>query len=225
MTFNEKIDKYMIENNIDNLKQLAIQADIPYTTLKDFYDKKSADNSRLSTIRKLSKFMNCSMDYLSYDEIKDISSINFDNATLIDIDSDTIMIPVLGVVKAGTPIEAQQDILEYIDIPKSWTKGGKKFYGLFISGDSMSPKYNEKDIVIFEQTEDKELANGKDCVVMVNGDDATFKNVTITDIGIQLTPFNPNNSDSYMPTFYNREQIESLPVRIIGVAREKRTRL
>ena len=62
MTFNEKIDKFMLENNIANLKQLAKLTDIPYTTLRDFYDKQSADNSRLSTIRKLSKYMNCSMD-------------------------------------------------------------------------------------------------------------------------------------------------------------------
>lgn len=73
MTFNDKIDKYMKENNY-NLKQLAIASDIPYTTLNDFYNKKSADNSRLSTIRKLSKFMGCSMDYLAYDEIEDFNN-------------------------------------------------------------------------------------------------------------------------------------------------------
>lgn len=73
MTFNDKIDKFMKENNY-NLKQLANASNIPYTTLNDFYNKKSADNSRLSTIRKLSKFMNCSMDYLAYDEITDPNS-------------------------------------------------------------------------------------------------------------------------------------------------------
>ena len=55
MTFNDKIDQFMKDNNIKDLKALAIKADIPYTTLRDFYAKKSADNSRLSTIRKLSK--------------------------------------------------------------------------------------------------------------------------------------------------------------------------
>lgn len=71
MTFNEKIDKFIAENNIPNLKQFALQAGIPYTTLRDFYDKQSADNSRMSTIRKLSKYMHCSMDYLAYDDITD----------------------------------------------------------------------------------------------------------------------------------------------------------
>lgn len=73
MTFNEKIDKYMEENKIESIKQLALASDIPYTTLIDFYNKQSADNSRLSTIRKLSKFMGCTMDYLSFDEISDFN--------------------------------------------------------------------------------------------------------------------------------------------------------
>ena len=151
--------------------------------------------------------------------------LSFDNASIIDISSDTIQIPVLGSIKAGTPIEAQEDILEYVDIPKEWAKGGKTYYGLKISGDSMCPKYNENDIVIFELIEDFVSAQKKDCAVMVNGFDATFKNVTITENGITLVPLNINNSDNYQPTFYNEEQIKGLPVKIVGIAREKRTRL
>lgn len=151
--------------------------------------------------------------------------LSFDNAKIINITNDTIQIPVLGTIKAGIPINAQQDIIEYIDIPKEWTKGNKTYYGLKISGDSMYPKYNENDIVIFEHIEDFLQAQKKDCAVMVNGFDATFKNVTITENGITLVPLNINNSDNYQPTFYNKEQIDNLPVKIVGVAREKRTRL
>ena len=154
-----------------------------------------------------------------------LQNLEFDNAIPIDINDNTVQIPVLGTIKAGIAIEAQQDILEYIDIPKNWLKGGKNFYGLKISGDSMLPKYNENDIVIFEQSNDIDLANNKDCAVMVNGFDATFKNVTINESGITLVPLNLNNQDNYLPTFYNKEQIESLPVKIVGIAREKRTRL
>lgn len=150
--------------------------------------------------------------------------LSFDNATLIEV-SDTVQIPVLASIKAGIAIEAQQNILEYVDIPKDWLKGNKKFYGLKISGDSMYPKYSENDIVIFEHTEDYIIANNKDCAVIINEFDATFKNVTITENGITLAPFNLNNSDGYKPTFYSKEQISELPVKIVGIAREKRTRL
>lgn len=151
--------------------------------------------------------------------------LSFENATLVDIDSDCVQIPVLGTIKAGIPIEAQQDILEYVDIPKQWLKGGRKFYGLKISGDSMYPKYLENDIVIFEQNEDIELANNHDCAVLVNGWDATFKKVKLNQSGLTLIPFNLENSDGYEPTFYDAEQIKELPVKIVGIAREKRTRL
>ena len=112
-------------------------------------------------------------------------------------------------------------ILEYIDIPKNWTRGGKSFYGLQISGDSMFPKYESKDIVIFEQTNDYQKANGKDCAVMVNGDDATFKKVFLDNEGMTLQAYN----NMYPAMRFNKEQIENKPVRIIGIAKEKRTRL
>lgn len=170
-------------------------------------------------LAKISNYFNVSIDDLMKKDLR------FDNAEYIDISTSIVNIPVLGVIKAGIPIEAQEDVLEYVDIPKNWVKGNKKYYGLKIQGDSMYPKYEENDIVIFEQIEDYEMANKKDCAVMVNGDDATFKNVTITESGITLIPLNVNNSDGYQPTFYDQEQIKNKPVRIIGIAREKRTRL
>lgn len=148
-------------------------------------------------------------------------NLTFDNGELIDIDIDTIQIPVLGTIKAGLPIEAQEEIIDYVEIPKKWTLGGKKFYGLKISGDSMYPKYQEDDIVIFEQSEDKEQYNNKDCAVMVNGDDATFKQVLLNEQGLVLRPYN----NAYDIMMYSNDDIEKLPIKIVGVAREKRTKL
>lgn len=160
-------------------------------------------------------------DYFNVSVNDFFPSLNFDNADRCELDADTVQIPVLGVIKAGIPIEAQQDIREYIEIPRSWTRGGKVFYGLFISGDSMFPKYETKDIVIFEKIEDYQLANGKDCAVMVNGDDATFKKVFLDNEGITLQPYN----NMYPAMRFSKEQITNIPVKIIGIAREKRTRL
>ena len=209
--------KYLREKKGLSQNKLAEKVGVNQTTIARWETeeiKPSIDN-----VEQIASALNVSLPDLL------ITNLKFDNGVLVDVDSDTIQIPVLGTIKAGIAIEAQQDILEYIDIPKSWTKGGKSFYGLKISGDSMYPKYNEKDIVIFEHTEDYTIANNKDCAVMVNGYDATFKNVSINENGITLIPYNPNNSDNYQPTFYNKEQISSLPVKIVGIAREKRTRL
>lgn len=218
----------MAEHLNNNVKHLRGVRGISQQTLAD---KVGVDRSTISRIEngeiettidnamKIAKVLSVNIEDLI---TKDLS---FDNGTLVDVDCESIQIPVLGTIKAGIAIEAQEDILEYVDIPKEWVKGGKVFYGLKISGDSMFPKYNESDIVIFEHTQDYILAQNKDCAVMVNGFDATFKNVTITENGITLVPLNLNNSDNYQPTFYNKEQIATLPVKIVGIAREKRTRL
>ena len=220
----------MLENKIKDLiiekygsiRQFSLKIGLPYTTI-DSILKRGIDNSNVSNVIKMCKALNISIDKSL--ERQELMTLNFDNGNLIDFDSDTVQIPVLGSIKAGIAIEAQQDIIEYVDIPKDWLRGNKEYYGLKISGDSMYPKYSENDIVIFEHIEDYVIANNKDCAVMVNGFDATFKNVTITESGITLVPFNLNNSDGYKPTFYNKEQIAKLPVKIVGIAREKRTRL
>lgn len=217
MSFFAKNLKYLRENKGISKSELSKKINVNQSTLSRWENEEmgvTVDNAF-----DVAKFFNVSMaDLVGKD-------LTFDNGEIIDIHHDVIQIPVLGTIKAGIAMEAQEDVIEYVDIPKEWTKGGKTFYGLLISGDSMMPKYQEKDIVIFEQTNDYIAANKKDCAVMVNGYDATFKNITITNDGITLVPLNINNSDNYAPTFYNREQIQSLPVKIIGIAREKRTRL
>jgi len=145
--------------------------------------------------------------------------LRFDNISPVIIDKDVIKIPVLGVIPAGVPIEAIEDVLDYEEIPKDWCKGGKEFFGLLIKGDSMFPKYIDNDVVIFEKTND--FNNGDECAVMVNGDDCTFKKVLKHDHGITLQPLN----SAYDIKMYSNEDIEKLPIKIIGVAKEMRRKL
>lgn len=154
--------------------------------------------------------------------IEDLISkdLRFDNAELIDTLFNS-KIPVLGTIKAGVPIEAQQDVCGFVEIPGEWLKGGRKYFALKISGDSMETKYQDGDIVIIEQTQDLEKINNKDCVVMVNSSDATFKHITITDDGVVLNPLNPK----YSLKVYTKDQVASLPVIVLGVAVEKRVKL
>lgn len=220
----EKIKNLIIEK-YGSIRQFAIKIDIPYTTI-DSILKRGIDNSNVSNVLKMCKALDISVDK-SIENNDLVSNLNFDNGTymkpIID-DENMVQIPVLGVIKAGIPIEAQQNILEYIEIPKRWLRGGKQFYGLKISGDSMVPKYQENDIVVFEdsRTYDPELANNKDCAVMVNGDDATFKKVLLNDSGITLVPY---NTGTYNIKMYTKEDIEKKPIKIIGIAREKRTKV
>ena len=203
-------------NNIRHLReqkgldqqQLSEILNVPRSTLACW--ENNIRTPKLEQIVKIAEFFKTNLDIIYAD---------FDNASPLDItvDNNYIKIPVLGVIKAGIPIEAQQDILEYIDIPKSWTKGGKELFGLRISGDSMFPKYNEGDTVVFEKNNDFETANNKDVAIMINGDDATFKKLLINTEGITLVPY---NTGAYELMMYSNKDIEEKPIRIIGIARK-----
>lgn len=175
----------------------------------------------VETLKKIANAMNMTINDLliKSGDVK-VEDLTFDNAATIGMNSEVVKIPILGVIKAGIPIEAQENIIGYTDIPKDWVKGGKKFFGLKISGNSMTPNYLEGDTVIFEST--NEFNNGDDCAVMVNGDDCTFKKVAKTDEGILLQPY---NIGEYELKFYSKEDIIKLPVKIIGVAREYRRKI
>lgn len=124
----------------------------------------------------------------------------------------SIRVPVLGSIPAGIPMEAIQDILDWEEIPAEWARGGKEYFALKVSGDSMYPRYEAGDVIIVHKQDTCE--SGQDCVVMVNGDDATFKRVKLMDNGLMLQPINP----SYDPLVFTAAQVASLPVRILGVA-------
>lgn len=216
--FASNLKKIREERGLSQSK-LASLAGVNQTTIARWENKEIAPS--IDNVEDLANALNISLpDLLGRD-------LRFDNATymkpIVD-DNNMIQIPVLGVIKAGIPIEAQQDILEYIEIPKTWLRGGKQFYGLKISGDSMFPKYQENDIVVFEDSRNCDIhsAINKDCAVMVNGNDATFKKVLLNSDGITLIPY---NTTSYDVQNYSNEDIETKPIKIIGIAREKRTKV
>lgn len=56
-------------------------------------------------------------------------------------------VPVLGVVRAGLPMLAVENIIDYEELPNELRKQGS-FFGLVIKGDSMEPRMVDGDVVI-----------------------------------------------------------------------------
>lgn len=71
MSFTDKLDALMAEKGI-NKSILSKNSGIPYTTIAGFYTK-GTDNVKLSTLRKLSSYLGCSIDYLADDGSVDAS--------------------------------------------------------------------------------------------------------------------------------------------------------
>lgn len=113
-------------------------------------------------------------------------------------------------------MECIEDIIDTEEISADMLKGGKQYFGLKVKGNSMFPEYLDGDTLILLKQDDCE--SGDDCVVMVNGNDGTFKRVIKNETGIILQPLNAE----YQPMIYTNEQIEKLPVKIIGKVVELR---
>ena len=161
----------------------------------------------------LCDIFNVSSDYLLGKA--DVTMRFLDREQLHKLNSESVRIPVLGCVAAGIPIDAIEDILDWEDISADLGKTGR-FFGLRIKGDSMQPRMVEGDVVIVRCQPDAE--SGDVVIVQVNGNEATCKRLSKHPSGISLISFNP----AYEPFTYTNEQIESLPVTIIGKVVENR---
>ena len=67
MGLTDKLDLLMKERNI-NKADLARESGVPYTTIDGFY-KKGSENAKLSTLKKLCAYFNCTLDYLADDSV------------------------------------------------------------------------------------------------------------------------------------------------------------
>lgn len=158
------------------------------------------------TLAAIAGLLNCTVDYL------------------LGLSSESkrpgyVRVPVLGRVAAGIPIDAIEEIIDWEDISENMASGGAEFFGLQIKGDSMEPKISDGDIVIVRKQPD--VGSGEVAVVLVNGYDATVKRVKKSPAGITLIANNP----AYDPVFYSNDEIERMPVTILGRVVELRAKI
>lgn len=157
------------------------------------YENGRIENLKRTTIEKLSELFG-----ILPSELLGISATN-------NVMSNTTN--VIGVVPAGTPLEAIEDIIGEIEYPSRFAN--KEVFALQIKGDSMNKVLPDGCIGLFEKT--STLENGEIGAIMVNGDDATVKKF------YRLT-------DSYVlePVSFNPEQHPliikdgTVPVHAIG---------
>ena len=131
-----------------------------------------------------------------------------------------VKIPVLGTIPAGIPIEAIEEVLDYEEISEEMANHGT-YFALKVKGNSMLPTIKDGDVVIVRQQDDAD--SGKICVVMINGFDATLKEIKKDPQGLWVLPHNPECD--FKPSFFSNRQVDDVPVRIIGVAVEIRRSL
>ena len=130
-----------------------------------------------------------------------------------------VRIPVLGYVAAGIPLEAIEDIIDYEEIDEELAHTGD-FFALQVHGESMEPVLYEDDVVIVRKQPTADT--GDIAIVLINGDEATIKKIKRERDGVMLIGY---NTSVYEPHFYSNEEIENLPVQILGKVIELRRKL
>lgn len=183
-----------------------------------------------STVKKWETGLISNMKRDKIEQLAQVLRVNpviFINETIDDYDSAIsithtpkskgVKIPVLGVVRAGIPIEAEENIIDYEEISQAMAANGEHF-ALKIKGDSMEPKISEGDVVIVRKQ--SSVDNGEIAVVLINGDEATIKKFYKTENGIKLISTNAK----YDPFYYTPAEVNSLPVSVIGKVVELRAK-
>lgn len=218
MFLGEVIKKYREEHNL-SLRAFANKCGLSYTYISmlekntDYRTGKPIAPT-LDSVKYISKAMNIPIDDLlkMLDDEQEFK-LNED----ADIDILKSKIPILGTVKAGYDWLAEENVTGYItdsDIIKSYEKNITEYFALKITGDSMFPLLREGDLVIVHKQDDVE--NNQTAVVLINGEEATVKQVIKTKEGIELHAMNP-----YYPTKkFTFEDMKTIPVKIIGRVRE-----
>lgn len=183
-----------------NMKEIAIELGIPYTTYVGYEKGEREPNS--DVLVKIANYYNTSVDYiLGVATTQDIFSI----PNIIPIPKIK-NIPLLGTISCGEPILAEENIENYVTVD---AKANVDF-ALKCKGDSMiNARIFDGDIVYIHSQPDVE--NGEIAAVLIDNE-ATLKKVHKYPNKLVLSPCNPMYDD----LVYTEEQLND--IRILGKA-------
>ena len=201
--FSSNLRFYMEKRN-KSRNEVCEALNFKYTTFTDWCN--GVKYPRIDNIEKLANYFG-----ISKSDLIEIKGSDTDESI------KSVQIPVLGYVKAGIPMTAIENIIDYEEISQEQARTGE-FFGLQIKGDSMEPKISDGDVVIVRKQETVE--NGEIAVVLINGDNATVKKFYKTNAGIKLVSTNP----TYDPFFFTPDEVNTLPVSVIGKVVELRAK-
>jgi repressor LexA len=115
---------------------------------------------------------------------------NNSNATSISNSDDSVSIPLLGQIAAGTGLIAEQNVENTMSLPREMTGFGDLFM-LQVRGDSMiDAGIFDGDFVVVRQQ--ATANNGEIVAALINDEEATVKTFKKRDGQVWLMPHNPD---------------------------------
>ncbi len=124
-----------------------------------------------------------------------------------------VMLPLLGSIAAGAPIQAQEHVEDLIPVPSEMVRSIEHAFLLRVKGDSMSGEgIMPRDLVVVKP---QQAANHGDLVAVLLGDEATVKRINFSPTGVRLMPSNP----AYQPIEVRQDDARVIG-RIVGLIRD-----
>lgn len=155
------------------------------------------EEPKLSSLNQVAQFFNVDIDYF-------FNESQPSNAS--SLPRNVARIPVIGTIACGDPIDADENIVDYINVPEPIPTDA---FALVCEGNSMEPSIIDGDKVVIEPTPDVE--DGQVAAVLVDDQTkATLKRIKHIGNSIWLMP---DNRD-YDPIVLDAQH----PGRIIGKA-------
>lgn len=211
----------------DRIRQVRQEQDVTQQELADYigvskqavykYENNIVTNIPTDKVDAIAKRLKVSPAYLMGWEEQPQLKKNYTKETLKLSDATPMnpqqVAPLLGTVRAGLPMYAEENIEGYIPIRQT---DGAKYFWLNIRGDSMNAAgMDDGDQILVR--EQPEVENGQLAVVLVNGNEATVKYFRREGDLVVLTPksFNP----THQPQIYD---LKKILVRVAGLVVECR---
>lgn len=161
----------------------------------DFYDSYIRENKRVPSYSEAGEILNLDRTVV-YTHIKNLEKKWYLIATNGDIKiniEEQAKVPLLGYVACWSPISVNEEILWYVDIPKSTISYWSSFYALKAKWESMkNAGIHDSDILIIRQQSD---VNDGDIAVVIlweyeDDERATLKRVYHSPKALILKPEN-----------------------------------
>ena len=142
-------------------------------------------------------------------KIASIYNVSVNDMMEKDLTIQIPTVPILGTVRGGEPIYAQQQIQGYEPVEPQETNNGEYFY-LEVVGDSMKNDRILPGDILYVRKQNT-LNNGEIGIVLVD-DEATVKRVYFKNNTLILQPSN----DNYQPLVFDEQQLQQHQVQILG---------
>ena len=127
---------------------------------------------------------------------------------------DTISVPVVGVVAAGTPILAEENYERTLHVDRSMARDGGVMFALNVRGESMIEEgILDGDTVVVRQ---QSTARNGDIVVALVNDEATVKFYFHEGQRVRLQPAHP----TMRPIYVERSDSAAIQGVVVGVMRQ-----